>query len=81
MKLQVFLHDTLKRRTRPGAGGNGNSLELTMPAGSFVADLLELLELPEEWVGLIIINGKQAGNKEELKNGDKVDLFSPMAGG
>ena len=81
LDLQVCLHDILKSKVPMEAEIEADRFTFNMPSGSFVLDLLQALGLPKEWVGLVIVNGRQCNHNDILKNGDIIDIFSPMAGG
>ncbi len=52
-------------------------------AGSNLSDLMRALNIDEEEVGLIIINGRVATDTEkiEINPNDKVEFFPPLSGG
>lgn len=81
MNIKICLHDTLKSRVESEMKVNDGKVVLVLPPGSLVQDLLKVLNLSEDYIGLMLVNGKQVGYKKQLSNGDKIDFFSPMAGG
>jgi len=60
---------------------------MELPDGSSVEDLIERVKerLGESFEGRVLVNGKSVeslkGFKTELKDGDVVSLFPPIAGG
>lgn len=60
---------------------NNKKIKLEIKENSTVADVLEELGIPRNYVTLIIINNKTASLDTELQNGDKIILFPPMGGG
>ncbi|MDZ4132251.1 MAG: MoaD/ThiS family protein [Dethiobacteria bacterium] len=57
------------------------NLSIVMPAGATARELLALLKLNHELVGLLIVNKRQVGLNYILSDGDSVELFSPLCGG
>ena len=54
------------------------ALEENAPVGDLVRDKIKLpLDMPK----MILINGLHSKEQQSLKDGDKVSLFMPMAGG
>jgi sulfur-carrier protein len=60
---------------------SGSSLELVLPDGYTVADLLEYLALPSETAKIIFVNGRVQGRDCRLESGDEVGLFPLIGGG
>lgn len=81
MKTYVYLHDVLKNKVKLESYDNKAAFSIILNPGSSVEDLLKSLGLSQDWVGLIIVNGKQVGLDYLFSDQDRVDLFSPMAGG
>jgi molybdopterin converting factor small subunit len=50
------------------------------PEGTLCRDIVLDLNLTEEEIGIILVNGRHAGLDHELKNGDTLSLF-PLVGG
>jgi sulfur carrier protein ThiS len=77
--ITVYLHTILQKRT---AEGVLRSLELTLPEGSSVDDVLTRLEIkinPDDL--LITVNGQVANESQVLFTGDRVDLIPAISGG
>ncbi len=54
---------------------------MEVPEGSTIRGLLQSLHVPIDSVKLIFLNGVHAGGDEVLKEGDRVGVFPPVAGG
>ena len=68
--MKLFLH---LRRNR------NQTVELT--DGSTAGDLVDLLGIRLEDVGVLSINDRQAALDQRLKNGDIVSIIPPIGGG
>ena len=49
--------------------------------GTRIQELLEQLKVPADSVKIIFLNGVHAKGKEILKEGDRIGVFPPIAGG
>ncbi len=79
MKLQVFLASSLRRHVSaydPGAG-----LNLSLPAGRTVRDLLAQLGIEPKEIAIVLVNQDRVGPDRVLKENDQVRLFPPLSGG
>ena len=77
--VTVHLHTTLQRRTPKGSL---RRLDVTLPAGSTLADLLDRLALPRRDDSvLLVINGRQADAEQVLHDADEVHLIPALSGG
>ena len=81
MKIGVFLHDTLKSEINEESNGDNDVLYIAIEPDSSVSDLLKFLRISPEWIGLVIVNGRQVGPNYLFSDQDRVELFSPLAGG
>src|SRR6516225_3440441 len=77
MRVEVHLHAELARLAPEQRG----VVTLDMPEGGRVADLLERLSIPAGRRIIIGLNGETAQPEQELVEGARVDLLTPMAGG
>ena len=59
----------------------GNPNVLTLADGITVGDLIALLKIPVEAPRIIFLNGIHAGRDSVLKDGDRIGMFPPLAGG
>jgi sulfur carrier protein ThiS len=77
--VNVHLHTTLQRRT---AEGWLRRLDVSLPPGSTLADLLDRLALPRRDDSvLLVINGRQADAEQVLRDADEVHLIPALSGG
>ncbi len=82
LKVKVCLHEILKNKADiTEAVTEAGNLSIAMPVGATVRELLALLKLNYELVGLLIVNKRQVGLNYILSDGDSVELFSPLCGG
>jgi sulfur-carrier protein len=77
MKVEVQLYATL-RKYGPSREG---PLIMDLSEGEGVARVLEVLGVPLHVEKVILINGRPAEPDSLLRDGDKVVLFPPVAGG
>ncbi len=56
-------------------------LEVVLPEGARVADLIPALHLPESLVRAAFVNNEARDLQSKLADGDQVGLFPPVAGG
>jgi molybdopterin converting factor small subunit len=78
-RITVHLHTILQRQTPEGLQ---RRLELDLPPGTTLADLLVRLEIeldPEAM--LLVVNGRIADLAYTLKDGDTVNLMPALSGG
>lgn len=71
------LYATLRKYGPPQEG----ACEVDLAVGDRVARLLEILGIPADAEKVILVNGRPAEQGSILKDGDKVVLFPPVAGG
>ena len=81
MQIKVRLHDILQDKVAACASHAKGDFEYQLPASATVSHLLKDLGLDSRYVGLVVVNGRQAGKEYSLQDGDRVELFSPMSGG
>jgi len=79
MQVRVKVFATL-RRYLPGVMP-GTSLEVELPAGATVDDLLGQLNLPREEVKVVYVNARARPWSYKLASGDEVGIFPPIGGG
>jgi sulfur carrier protein ThiS len=77
MQVEVHLHAELVRLA-PQAHG---VLRLELPEGARVADLLEHLALGTQHRVIVGLDGASVRLDQELVDGARIDLLTPMAGG
>jgi molybdopterin synthase catalytic subunit/molybdopterin converting factor small subunit len=78
--IEVRLFANLNKFLPPGS--TGRRAQVSMPADSTVAALLEHLSLPASQVHLVAVNGRhQQDLSYVLQDTDQVSIFPPLAGG
>ena len=79
MTVTVHLHTTLQR---PTPTGPLRRLDVALPAGSTLRELLDRLSIPRQDDSvLLVVNGRQADLENTLREGDEVHLIPPLSGG
>ncbi len=61
--------------------GQGHSCIMEVPEGKTVTELLDELKIPPEMPKIVFLNGLHAKGDEKLKDGDRLTVFPPIAGG
>jgi molybdopterin synthase sulfur carrier subunit len=79
IRVEVRLYATL-RKYGPERR-LGEPLIIEMPDGSRVADLLARLSVPSEEVKVIFVNNLHQEEDYAMRDGDRVGIFPPVAGG
>jgi len=79
MKIEIRLYASLARFLPEQSTGDACIIDL--PEGKTVKELLSQLGVPLESVKLIFINHIHAGDNRVLKDGDRLGIFPPVAGG
>lgn len=79
-KLFAMLTDYLPAQARAG-----NVMELEVPPGATIAQVVEQFALPPKLVHLVLVNGTyvapQARGAHVLREGDTLAIWPPIAGG
>ena len=88
MQIQAKLYATLIRvvpdrisARYPQSVRAGAPLDIELPEGSTLADLVDHLGLPPEKVRVIFVNGRVRQRDHVLTAGDEVGIFPPVGGG
>ena len=79
MHIRVRLFATLAKLvpdTTPG-----KALDVELPAGTTVADLISHLSLPMEEIRMVFVNGRARPADWVLNAEDEVGIFPPVGGG
>lgn len=81
MEVEVKLYANLTKYLPEGATRNTTRIEL--PEGATIATVLEYLHIPLDMArSLIVLVNQDRGNfTSPLNQGDKVNVFPPIAGG
>ena len=80
MKVELNLFASLARYASDKTGRRNNSI-LDVAEGTTIIGLLKVLDLPIDKVKMIFLNGLHATGDEVLREGDRVSVFPPVAGG
>jgi molybdopterin synthase sulfur carrier subunit len=80
MKIELKLYASLGRYM-PQALVEKKQSYLEIGEGTTIKALLENLKVPLDTVKLIFLNGIHAKDNEVLKDGDRLGVFPPVAGG
>ncbi|WIV13883.1 MoaD/ThiS family protein [Proteiniborus sp. MB09-C3] len=54
---------------------------ITLAEGTEISNVLDMLNIKEEEVSILLLNGRDGPSDRKLKNGDIVALFPPVGGG
>jgi molybdopterin synthase sulfur carrier subunit len=80
LKIQVNLFASLSGYLPDPKKGDFSSL-MEVERGTTIGDLLKRLKIPPEQPKIIFLNGIHAEETEVLKDGDRLGVFPPLAGG
>jgi sulfur carrier protein ThiS len=79
MKVQLKLFATFRQYLPPGA--KGSAVEVEVPPGTRVSELLAETGVPMEESPMILVNGRGIDSDHVLVEDDVVAVFPAMAGG
>lgn len=80
MKIELNLYASLKAHSPQANQGKAEG-PTEVPEGATIRELLAQLGVPVDAVKIIFLNGVHAKGDETLKEGDRVGVFPPVAGG
>ena len=80
MKIEINLFASLARYMRDKTGSQASRV-LEVGEGTTIIDVLLRMEVPLDKVRVIFLNGLHVTGDEVLKEGDRVGVFPPVAGG
>ena len=80
MKIQLNLFASLTKFL-PETGSSGFSNLMEIDEGTTIEALLDQLKIPREQPKIIFLNGLHAEETRVLKDGDRLGIFPPLAGG
>lgn len=75
-KINIALFTTLRKR-RSDLANKG----FVMTKAATIGELLAEIQITEIEATSVFVNGKRAGFKSELRDGDKVSIFPALGGG
>ena len=79
MRVDVQLHATLATFLPPDSRDGVAMLDVADTAT--IADLIARLAIPEALSRVVLVNGHDVDDDTQLRAGDVVDIFPPLAGG
>jgi len=80
MKVELNLFASLARYAPDKTGSHSHRM-LDVAEGTTIMELLNRMELPIDKIKMIFLNGLHAAGDEVLRDGDRVGVFPPVAGG
>jgi molybdopterin converting factor small subunit len=80
MKIELSLFASLAQYAPDKTGSHSRQI-MEAAEGTTIMRLLQGLELPVGKVKMIFLNGLHATGDEVLRDGDRVGVFPPVAGG
>ena len=75
--ISIKIHGELVER----AGRKEGEWWIPYAEGITIADIIRQEEIPDLEVGIIIVNNGAAQRSTRVRQGDRIDLFPPIAGG
>ena len=82
MNVQVKLYGALRRYRPAGAPGEGHTpFAADLPPSATVDTLLAQLGIPDGLASAAAVNDAAVETNHPLRDGDRVNLFPPSAGG
>lgn len=82
MNVDVKLYGSLRRYRPDGAPGEGHTpFVAALPPAQTVANLLAVLNIPDGLASAAAVNDEAVELDHPLRDGDRVSLFPPSAGG
>jgi molybdopterin converting factor small subunit len=77
MNVHVELQAYLEQYSPNGS----DTFDLTLPEGATVDDLVRKLMIPDDLASIIIVSDTNTDRTHPLKEGDRVIIIPPLAGG
>ena len=79
MNVDIALFAYLSDHQPDGLGGR-HARTFDLPQGTTVADMIARLGLPDQ-PRIVFVNNRHAPEEAELRDGDRLAIFPPVAGG
>jgi len=79
LKVTLSLYASLTQYLPEKSGGNSCAVEVA--EGTRIKELMDRLRIPQDAPKFIFLNGVHAEGEEVLKEGDRLGIFPPVAGG
>jgi molybdopterin synthase sulfur carrier subunit len=74
IKVEVRLFATFRQ-------GRDKIQVMEVEEGTTIADILRVLNIAEDEVAIMLLNGKDGSADRQVKDGDVISLFPPIGGG
>lgn len=78
-KIQIELRGPLAQHVE--ASNTCGHCTIEIPCGSTIRDLVRRLKIPENHVGLLLVNNQKSSINYQICNGDQIIIFPVVAGG
>ena len=79
MRVDVALFASLSAYQPDGLGGR-HARSMDLPDGTTIADLIGQFSLPDQ-PRVVFVNNRHAEESSVLRDGDRLAIFPPVAGG
>jgi sulfur carrier protein ThiS len=79
MDVDIALFASLSDLHSPGVPG-GRTRTYALEPGTTIADVIEMLGLPDQ-PRIVFVDGRHAEESAELREGQRLAIFPPVAGG
>jgi molybdopterin converting factor small subunit len=79
MRVKLRLFATYREYIPPG--NDGNTIEVEVPTGTRVVDIMSMYNIPVGQESVILLNGVSPHLDENVNDGDIISAFPAMAGG
>jgi len=79
MKITLEFPGKLKRFDKNF--NNKKCIEIILPSDSNILTALRKIQIPQKYIGIIVVNDRRSNFNTELENGDHIRLYPHIAGG
>jgi len=80
LKVELKLCASLAKYA-PETPGSQGTVVIELPEGKTIGEMLKGVKVPLESVKLVFLNGVHSDMNQPLREGDRVGVFPPVAGG